>query len=278
MLFRKKSAILVLFLSGALWAQTQISPSPTKDNGNQAATDTTPENPSALPDSTKLDPLKMEKAVYPIQAAQNGIQGQVVVAMHVSEAGDVEGVDVVSGDPILSEAAVSAAKKWKFKPFIRNGKPIKVTTKMPFDFYFNEKVMNKGASADGSATSDAKSTMKTASATTPTGANPSPTPDAPKLPQRVRVSQGVTEGLLIRQIAPVYPMQAKQNHVQGHVILGAVIGKDGRIQNLRAVAGPKELIPAAFGAVQQWRYKPYLLKGQPVEVETTIDINFQLSH
>jgi TonB family protein len=265
MFLLKKSAILLVFASALVWAQSQNVPSSTEKVA------------SAMPDSAKLEPVKTKKADYPIEAAQKGIQGEVVVKMHISETGDVEGVDVLSGDPVLAEAAVNAAKKWKFKPFIKNGQPIKVTTKMPFDFYFSNKVMDKGTSVDGTATTDAKSTMKTAPATAPTVANsPAPNADAPKLPQRVRVSQGVTEGLLIHQIAPVYPVEAKHKHVQGHVILSAIIGKDGRIADLKPVLGPKELFPAAIGAVQQWRYRPYLLMGQPVEVETTIDINFQL--
>jgi TonB family protein len=83
-------------------------------------------------------------------------------------------------------------------------------------------------------------------------------------------------GLLVHKVAPVYPESARQNRVQGTVVFGAVIDKNGRIAELKPVSGPKELIPAAMGAVQQWRYKPYFLEGQPVAVETQIVVNFQL--
>jgi TonB family protein len=95
-------------------------------------------------------------------------------------------------------------------------------------------------------------------------------------PKTVSVSAGVTQGLLIRKIAPVYPSEAKHNGIQGTVVLKAVIGKDGRIKDLRAVSGPKELYAASIGAVQQWQYRPYLLLGQPVQVDTMITVNFQL--
>ena len=96
-------------------------------------------------------------------------------------------------------------------------------------------------------------------------------------PQRVRVSQGVTQGLLIRKIQPTYPPLARQARIQGSVLLQAEISKDGAIQNLRLISGHPMLAPAAIEAVKQWRYKPYILNGEPVEVETQITVNFTLS-
>lgn len=96
-------------------------------------------------------------------------------------------------------------------------------------------------------------------------------------PTRVRVSQGVSQGLLIHQVRPVYPALARQARIQGMVVLQAVIGKDGSIQNLKVVSGHPMLAPAALEAVKQWRYKPYYLNGEPVEVDTTINVNFTLA-
>ncbi|PSH04817.1 MAG: energy transducer TonB [Acidobacteria bacterium] len=96
-------------------------------------------------------------------------------------------------------------------------------------------------------------------------------------PQRVKVSGGVTTGLLIHKVQPTYPQLAKQARISGSVILQAVIGKDGSIQNLRAVSGPPMLIQSAIEAVRQWRYKPYYLNGEPVEVDTQITVNFTLA-
>jgi len=94
--------------------------------------------------------------------------------------------------------------------------------------------------------------------------------------QRVRVSQGVTKGLLIYRVEPAYPPLAKQARIQGVVVLTAIIGKDGNVQNLQLVSGHPLLAPAAIEAVKQWRYKPFLLNGQPVEVETTVTVNFRV--
>ena len=99
----------------------------------------------------------------------------------------------------------------------------------------------------------------------------------PVTPQRVRISQGVTRGLLVHRVEPTYPPLARAARVQGDVILSAVIDINGEIKNLQLVSGHPMLVPAAVDAVKQWRYKPYLLNGQPVEVETTITVIFALS-
>ncbi len=96
-------------------------------------------------------------------------------------------------------------------------------------------------------------------------------------PQRVRVSQGVSTGLLIRKVTPNYPPLARQARIQGQVVLQAEISKDGTIQNLQLISGHPMLVPAAIEAVKQWRYKPYLLNGEPVAVETQVVVNFSLS-
>jgi protein TonB len=95
-------------------------------------------------------------------------------------------------------------------------------------------------------------------------------------PQRVRVSSGVTQGNLVNKVQPVYPPIAKSARIQGAVILQAIISKNGVVENLRAISGHPMLIPSAVEAVKQWRYKPYFLNGEPVEVETTITVNFTL--
>src|SRR6202166_1358720 len=96
-------------------------------------------------------------------------------------------------------------------------------------------------------------------------------------PQRVRVSTGVATGLLIKKVTPNYPQLAKQARIQGTVVLQAEISKDGTIQNLQLISGHPMLAPAAIVAVRQWRYNPYLLNGEPVAVETTVQVNFSLS-
>ncbi|MGA1984995.1 MAG: energy transducer TonB [Candidatus Sulfotelmatobacter sp.] len=97
-------------------------------------------------------------------------------------------------------------------------------------------------------------------------------------PQRIRISQGVTRGLLIQRVEPAYPPLARAARVQGEVVLQAIIDRDGNIQNLQLMSGHPMLVPSAIAAVKQWRYKPYLLNGNPVEVETSITVIFTLAN
>ena len=96
-------------------------------------------------------------------------------------------------------------------------------------------------------------------------------------PSRVRISGGVAAGQLITRVNPVYPPLARSARVAGTVMLSAIIGKDGTIQNLKVISGHPMLTQAALDAVKQWRYKPYLLNGEPVEVDTQVQVNFTLS-
>jgi periplasmic protein TonB len=95
--------------------------------------------------------------------------------------------------------------------------------------------------------------------------------------QRVRVGGNVQAAKMVRQITPVYPQIAKTAHVQGTVVLHAIIAKDGSVQELTYVSGPALLMRSAMDAVRQWRYQPTLLNGDPVEVDTTISVVFTLS-
>lgn len=96
-------------------------------------------------------------------------------------------------------------------------------------------------------------------------------------PLRVRVSSGVSTGLLVTKVQPQYPDDARKAGIQGQVVLQALIDKNGDVEELTLVSGHPSLAPAAIEAVKQWKYKPYLLNSQPVKVETQIVVNFQLS-
>lgn len=95
-------------------------------------------------------------------------------------------------------------------------------------------------------------------------------------PKKIAISQGVAQGLLIEKIQPIYPAIAKAARMQGTVVLQATISKTGEIQNLRVISGPAMLQQAAIQAVSRWRYRPYLLNNEPVEVETTVNVVFSL--
>jgi protein TonB len=95
-------------------------------------------------------------------------------------------------------------------------------------------------------------------------------------PKKISVSTGVMAGNILSKIDPAYPAIAKAARIQGTVILSATISKTGTIENLTVLSGPPMLAQSALDAVRNWRYKPYLLNGQPVEVQTTVNITFTL--
>jgi protein TonB len=95
-------------------------------------------------------------------------------------------------------------------------------------------------------------------------------------PQKLKVSSGVVEGLKLNAPSPTYPQMARIAHIQGDVVLQATISKNGTVENLHAISGHPILIQAALDAVRQWKYKPYVLNGEPVEVETTIKVQFHM--
>jgi len=103
-----------------------------------------------------------------------------------------------------------------------------------------------------------------------------PSPDAIPLPRRINISGGVAAGLLKEKESPSYPPEAKSAHISGTVVMQALISVDGHIEELHVVSGPSALQKAAMDAVKKWVYRPYLLNGEPVEVNTTINVVFTI--
>ena len=103
-----------------------------------------------------------------------------------------------------------------------------------------------------------------------------PPPPKPSTPERIRVGGNVESASLVNKVPPQYPTIAKTAHVSGTVVLHAIISKDGSIEELQFVSGPPLLMTAALDAVKQWRYRATMLNGQSVEVDTTIDVVFDL--
>jgi protein TonB len=98
---------------------------------------------------------------------------------------------------------------------------------------------------------------------------------APML-QTMHVSQGVSQGLLVKRTPPSYPASAMQMHIEGSVELQATISKSGNISAVKIISGDPQLAHAAADAVKQWKYKPYLLNGEPVEIQTQVTVKFKL--
>jgi len=245
-----KLALFLVLLCVSTLSQTSSSAAQQAAPATAGAPST--EQSSGLkPEEYTLDPSVSSTAIYPPAAKEQKIQGQIVGTILVSETGDVAGVYGFKGDPLLVEAAEDAAKKWKFKPVMKDGQPLPVFATATFNFVLPDDPQ------------DAKDVA--------TGIGP-----AKRLPQRIRVSNGISRGMVLRKVNPSYPEKARKAGIQGTVVLHAKISKEGRIADLQVTSGPEALISAAMEAVRQWQYKPYLIMGWPVEVDTEIQVNFAL--
>lgn len=202
--------------------------------------------------------IKRVAPLYPPLARQARIQGTVFLKVIVNKAGEVRSVEVVSGHPMLVPSAVEAAKQWRYTPYEKNGEAVEVTTTIQVNFQLADKPLASGGDRSHADHSD--------------------TPAQPGgiVPQRVRVSSGVASGLIITKVPPHYPEDARAARVQGTVVLKVNIDNEGNVYKTELISGHPLLAPAAIEAVQQWKYKPYLLNGAPVEVETQVQVNFLL--
>ena len=197
---------------------------------------------------------------YPPLARQARIQGIVVLKVIIGKTGDVQSMQLISGHPMLAPSAITAVKQWKYKPFMVDGEPVEVETTVQVNFTLSDKPAQPKDSEPSS----------------PPPASPQPNESQP-VAQRVRVSSGVVTGLLVSKVNPTYPDDARQQGVQGVVLMQVEIDKEGNIDKVELISGHPLLAPAAIDAVKQWKYKPYLLNGNPVYVETQVQVNFTLA-
>lgn len=184
---------------------------------------------------TKFNP------VYPPEAKAAHVEGTVVMHAIISDGGHIENLAVVSGPEMLRNAAVDAVKQWTYKPYLLNGQPTSVDTTITVNFSM--------------------------------GPAPGTVAMAPLPEGRIRVSSGV---IAANRISGSYPDVCKigrDQGVTGSVVLHVVIDKSGRVAEATAVSGPEVLRQPWVDAVQAWLYKPYLLNGEPVEVDTIVTVN-----
>jgi len=207
---------------------------------------------------------------YPPLARQAQIQGSVVLRVQVNKSGEVESMQLVSGHPMLAPAAIEAVKQWKYKPYLLNGEPIAVETTVTVNFTLADKPPAEGVvgSVPGGIPDGEIG-----------GIAPSTAADAPHpaVPQRIRVSSGVAQRLLVTKVPPQYPQEAKDQHIQGSVVMKVIIDKEGNVANVELISGHPLLAPPAIDAVKQWKYKPFLLNQVPLEVNTQVQVNFTLA-
>ena len=235
-------------------ASASVRPTPSAVAPTSTAIDAVPPPIApATPTSTPLSQSTTTKAVVPPQATSSNEDGQV-------SASRARSADVSKPAP-----SVVAANKVPATPAAAEPIAVKKST----------------SSDSASATADAP--MPSITGFAPAGGDGalpnlmggSSTGPAPVL-QTLNVSQGISQGLLIKKVAPVYPSTALRLRLEGSVQLLATISRKGDIAAVKILSGDQTLAHAAADAVKQWKYKPYLLNGSPVEIQTQVTVNFKL--
>ena len=181
----------------------------------------------------------------------------VLLSVVVANSGVIQEVEVLNGPVTLRTAAIEAARRRKYR-----GKAI--------DNWGSTPVGNSSRRAMLAVTFPLTSGMPPKIQQ----AMPAGVSSCIPAPQRVRVSQAVMGNRVISRAEPAYPVDAQIEHTTGVVVIRIVIDKKGGVLDADYVSGPMGLGSAAIEAVKQWKYQPYLLNGEPVEVETTVEISF----
>jgi TonB family protein len=236
----RKLLPFVLTLIVATWGMARQAPA------NQDPT--SPKETKVETPATVLKAKHLVNPAYPHEASKKHLNGAVRLHVFVATDGTVRRVEVIEGDTLLAGAAVEAAKQWTFEPPTVDGKPAEADTTIEVSFQI----------LDGMACH--------------VPVNPAATP-----PNRTEVEGRVMPLCLKSRIAPAYPAKAKKKHIEGTVKLRAIIATDGSVQHLEVEEGDPILAESALKAVKQWTYEPLTFDGKPMEVETKIVVNFELS-
>jgi len=201
----------------------------------------------------KVDPS------YPPLAVQARISGIVRLLVTIQPNGSVQHIQVVSGHPLFVPPTIEAVKQWTFEP-----PAAEITTAIEVPFNLND----PNALA-------AQRNIAVNGAGLP-GDTPRKSGGPMPAPSRIRIGGNVQAAKLVQRVDPVYPATARAEQVQGDVVLMIVIAKDGTVESADPTDGNPILARAAVEAVKQWKYQPTLLNGEPVEVQTTVTVPFEL--
>ncbi len=196
--------------------------------------------------------------------------GNVKITALIGEDGKVRVLQFESGSVRHFATALGMVKDWRYTPPLGNGKPVKVLTTINLNY--TAYVQPQTPPAAGGVMGGILGTARM-------GGDPmSPGNSALRAnpPKKILVSGAVIAGNILSKTAPVYPAVAKAARIQGIVVLQATISKAGLIEGLQVLSGPPLLQQAALDAVNTWKYKPYLLNGEPVQVGTTVNVVFSL--
>lgn len=232
---------------------------PSADHGEQATT------------GNVLPPLLI-KRVQPAFPAdlQSMVEGDVVMNVTIAPDGTVQDIKVTHGLPQLIHPALHAVSQWRYEPARINGVAVAYKTTIAVSFKI---------ASDPSTAAAANAAALAAPRIVPPEGVLSVKPVLPPPPEGVlRISARVMDGMLEKRVEPVYPADSAAVDARGIVIALATIGKTGEVENVAVLSGPLRFRDAAANAVKQWRYRPYVIDGEAVTVQTTITLNFAPPH
>lgn len=202
--------------------------------------------------------VKEVKPIYPEEAKKAGLEGVVIIEATTDANGRVAAAKVLRGVPGLDQAAVDAVKQWVYEPMIIDGVPKPVVFTVSLRFRLDEQNKAKaGGVSGGVEAGTAKAYEKFAE-----GA--------------VKVEKDIKPPKLVNFVMPVYPAAARQEGVQGEVILSVKTGPDGKVQDVMVLRSVPLLDQAAIDAVKQWVYEPLVIDGKPVTAVFTTTVRFRL--
>lgn len=205
--------------------------------------------------------IKRVNPVFPGIALTDQVNGDVTMTVTVGTDGMVKDIKVVHGLPQLIRPAVHAVSQWQYEPYRVNGVVTAVKTTVTVHY-------TVAPNSIGVADSAARGVGVTF-------ANPNVRTPLPPPPDGVmRISSRVMANMLDKKIDPVYPADSIALDARGTVVLLATIRKTGKVSEVQVVSGPERFRDAATDAVKQWHYRPYLIEGEAVDVQTTITLSF----
>jgi TonB family protein len=201
---------------------------------------------------------------YPEAARERNLEGDVVIKVLVDQDGNVKSARWLlpsNASTILAVEALQAVIKWKYQPRVVNGKPEPMVSWVAIRFQLKTKpnieVLTKSEVSSPSIDSDQ---LKS----------------GPGSGHDLQLPSGAAHNNLAHHVEPYYPQMAKVAHIQGDVVLHVLIGRGGNLMQMEPVSGHPILILASMDAVRHWQYRPFLLNGEPVQVETTITVKFHM--
>ncbi len=196
------------------------------------------QSPSQNDSRPNVEWEKTVPPIYPPTAMNMGVSGLVRLQVDLDPNGNVQNAEVITGDPLLSDAAVAAVKQWKAKPTLANGSPVPSSVEVPVNFRLKPPTQQLMLSQD-----------------------------AVLMPSEPKV---------LSAVPPEYPAQARIARLQGTVVIRILVGTDGKVKAVKLISGHPMLAPAAIHAIKMWKYGPLEINNQARQFEADVKISFAL--